>query len=107
MIQRKGKTNQRLIDMIRVKYAHQEGIRIGFNRFNQSDDEKLENMRDTFQISVNDLRKDEFSQQISRSQSELVDNTDYSFSNNNTDQKHNLPSLYEEKKVSKQDIELW
>ena len=33
--------------MIRVKYANQEGIKIGFNRFNQSDDEKIEDMRDT------------------------------------------------------------
>ena len=58
-------------------------------------------MKDTFQISVNDLRNEEYSQQAYRSQSELVDNTDYTFSNNNTDQKHNLPSLYEEKKASK------
>ena len=42
MIKSKERTNQRLIDMIRVKYAHQEGIKIGFNRFNQSDDEKIE-----------------------------------------------------------------
>ena len=27
-------TNQRLIDMVRIHYAHRDGIRIGFNRFN-------------------------------------------------------------------------
>ena len=46
MIKSKGKTNQRLIDMIRVKFAHQEGIKIGFNRFNQSDDDKIDDMFD-------------------------------------------------------------
>ena len=46
MIKSKERTNQRLIDMIRVKYAHQEGIKIGFNRFNQSDDEKIEYLFD-------------------------------------------------------------
>ena len=44
--------------MIRVKYAHQEGIKIGFNRFNMSDDEKIEEMKDTFVYSANDSRKD-------------------------------------------------
>ena len=34
----KDKTNQRLIDMTRVHYAHRFGIRIGFNRFNSSDE---------------------------------------------------------------------
>lgn len=38
MIISKQRTDQRLIDMIRVKYAQQEGIDIGFNRFNFSDD---------------------------------------------------------------------
>ena len=40
--------------MIRVKYAHQEGIKIGFNRFNQSDDDKIEEMLDTFDFKTND-----------------------------------------------------
>ena len=40
MIQSKDKTDQRLIDMIRVKYAQQEGVKIGFGTFNFSDDEK-------------------------------------------------------------------
>ena len=42
-------TDKRLIDMIRVKYAQQEGIEIGFNRFNFSDnDETLEDRLDPF-----------------------------------------------------------
>ena len=41
MIKSKDVTNQRLIDMIRVKYAQQEGINIRFNRFNLSDEEEL------------------------------------------------------------------
>ena len=45
--------------MIRVKYAHQEGIKIGFNRFNLSDDDKLEDIGDTFVYTANDSRKDE------------------------------------------------
>ena len=52
MVKSKEKTSQRLIDMIRVKYAHQEGIKIGFNRFNQSEDEnegeRIQDMQDTF-----------------------------------------------------------
>ena len=58
MIQSKEKTNQRLIDMIRIKYAHQEGIKIGFNRFNLSDDEKIEDMKDSFVYTANDSRID-------------------------------------------------
>ena len=34
----KDKTNQRLIDLTRIHYAHREGIRIGFNGFDQSDE---------------------------------------------------------------------
>ena len=30
----RDRTNQRLIDLIRIHYAHRDGIRIGFNRFN-------------------------------------------------------------------------
>ena len=30
----RGATNKRLIDMVRIHYAHRDGIRIGFNRFN-------------------------------------------------------------------------
>ena len=41
MIKSKDVTNQRLIDMIRVKYAQQEGINIRFNRFNLSDEEEF------------------------------------------------------------------
>ena len=42
-------TDKRLIDMIRVKYAQQEGIEIGFNRFNFSDDaDTLEDKLDPF-----------------------------------------------------------
>ena len=32
--------------MYKVKYAHQEGIKIGFNRFNFSDEEQLENQEE-------------------------------------------------------------
>ena len=52
----KEKTNQRLIDMIRVKYANQVGIKIGFNRFNQSEDEKKEELFD--HIGSNSKMKD-------------------------------------------------
>ena len=48
MIQSKDVTNQRLIDMIRVKYAQQEGINIRFNRFNLSDEEELNDYYDSF-----------------------------------------------------------
>ena len=41
MIKSKAKTSQRLIDMTRVKFDNQVGIKIGFNRFNQSEDEKI------------------------------------------------------------------
>ena len=30
----KDRTNKRFVDMVRVHYAHRDGIRIGFNRFN-------------------------------------------------------------------------
>ena len=60
MVQSKSKTNQRLIDMIRIKYAHQVGIKIGFNRFNQSDDDKIDDMEEKF-----------VSQQIGRSVTEI------------------------------------
>ena len=58
MIQSKEKTNQRLIDMIRIKYAHQEGIKIGFGRFNLSEDIKIEDMKDASVYTANDTRKD-------------------------------------------------
>ena len=58
MIQSKEKINKRLIDMIRIKYAHQEGINIGFSRFNLSDDEKIEDMKDKFFLASKDSRKD-------------------------------------------------
>ena len=58
--------------MIRVKYAHQEGIRIGFNRFNQSNDEKIEDMSDTFVLAANDSH-------MQRAQSELVEYTENDF----------------------------
>ena len=41
MIKSKAKTSQRLIDMTRVKFDNQVGIKIGFNRFNQSEEEKI------------------------------------------------------------------
>ena len=43
MIQSKKQTDQRLIDMIRFKYARREGVKIGFGTFNFSGDEKMEN----------------------------------------------------------------
>ena len=58
MIQSKEKTNQRLIDMIRIKYAHQEGIKIGFDRFNLSEDIKIEDIKDASVYTANDTRKD-------------------------------------------------
>ena len=49
MIVSKQRTDQRLIDMIRVKYAVQEGINIGFNRFNFEDDaESLKDQLDPY-----------------------------------------------------------
>ena len=38
MILSNNKTDQRLIDMTRVKYAHQEGVRIEFAGFNLDED---------------------------------------------------------------------
>ena len=67
MIKGKKMTNQRLIDMMRVKYAHQKGIKIGFNRFNFSDDEKINEVRDTFVLAANDSRKEDISLEIDRS----------------------------------------
>jgi len=58
--------------MIRVKYAHQEGIKIGFNRFNLSDDEKIEDMKDTFINTANNSRKNRKVQKNVRFTSELV-----------------------------------
>ena len=44
--------------MMKIKYAHQEGIKIGFNRFNMSDDVKIEDMKDKFVHTINDSRID-------------------------------------------------
>ena len=41
MLQSKEKTDQRLVDMIRMKYAQQDGVKLGLANFNFSDDEKL------------------------------------------------------------------
>ena len=72
MIKSKEMTNQRLIDMMRVKYAHQKGIKIRFNRFNLSDDEKINEVRDTFVLAANDQRKVDLSLEMDRSQSKLL-----------------------------------
>ena len=45
--------------MIRVKYAHQKGIKIGFNRFNFSDDEEIEDIKGTFVLNANVSNKDD------------------------------------------------
>ena len=68
MIQSKKQTDQRLIDMIRFKYARREGVKIGFGTFNFSGDEKIENDSENAESIISkDVRKEEFSQQNDRS----------------------------------------
>ena len=67
MIKSDDKTSQRLIDMIRVKYANQERIRIGFNRFYLSDDEINDDYTDLKDFTDTNSRIEMFDQSIQNS----------------------------------------
>ena len=40
LVQSRNKTDQRFIDMIRLRYAQQQGVKIGFKGFNLNHDEE-------------------------------------------------------------------
>ena len=73
MIKSNDKVDQRLIDMIRVKYANQERISIGFNRFQMSDDEEIDDQLYLKDITDNDPRKEMFDHTFEKPFSDLLD----------------------------------
>ena len=53
LVKSKNQTDQRFIDMIRLRYAQQQGIKIGFKGFNLNDDDDDESFFDITTIASN------------------------------------------------------